>query len=391
MGRTWRIKQVKGPGGLVINYRYDTDGNLLEAARQGTDGISQPTDNSTWKYSYKPTGTALPGLQVKHLLIGATNPNDHETRYEYDLSRADAPARTVLQPEGVSNRFSYEYEAGRPVRATVKDGRLNDTVYHLDAQGYTTRMVAPRGATTEMTFNDEGLKTFERDPLGLNSTYTYDLRGNQTAQTMTGADGTTISSGATYDQRFSKPLSQTDANGNTTTYTLDSQGNVTRIGLPTGTERAMLYAANGDLQKITDERGLKTNLAYDDYGNPTSISRETTAGVFETTTNTYDIRSRLTATTDTREPSVTKVYDATGNVLASWVKDFSPRNSSSTNLTFKAAEYCFFMVFLGYLKKNTFSVQIPSGAIWKLDPQAKCQRLIASFLCCGRIMADCWR
>jgi hypothetical protein len=56
---------------------------------------------------------------------------------------------------------------------------------------------------------------------------------------------------------------------------------------------------------------------------------------------------------------------------------------STTNLTLKVAEYCFFMVFLGYLKKNTFSVQvfqsiIESGDGGRADePRLECGRVAA--------------
>ncbi|HJQ33118.1 MAG TPA: Ig-like domain-containing protein [Pyrinomonadaceae bacterium] len=321
LGQAWRIKQAKGPAGLVVNYEYDADGNLVSATRKGVDELSAATADAVWLYAYKPDAPAAT-VQLAHLIKSATNPNGHTTGYEYYLDKLGAPAKSVARPEGVSNNFAYEFDAqNRIKKATASDGRGNPTIYTLGDDGYTSAVDAPRGAHTELAFDPEGQKTREVDPLGAVTTYEYDARGNLRKTTHTGNDGTTVSTETIYDPVFGKPVSQRDANGNTTQFTLDGRGNVTRVRLPTGASQTFDYLSNGDLKTATDERGLTTRFTYDGYGNPHTVTREAVSGSTVVAEYTFDGRSRMTAMTDSTRPSVARAYDALDRVLTETATD----------------------------------------------------------------------
>jgi RHS repeat-associated protein len=323
LGQAWRIKQVNGPAGLVVEYKYDADGNLIKATRKGGDEISAATADAVWSYAYKPDAPSGATVQLAHLIKSATNPNSHTTNYEYYLDKLGAPAKSVARPEGVVNGFTYEFDQQNRIKqATAADARGNPTVYTLTEDGYTTAVDAPRGAHSEYAFNPEGQKTREVDPLGAVTTYEYDPLGNVKKTKHVGADGTTVVTETVYDQTFSKPVLQRDANGYATEYSLDGHGNVTRVKLPTGASQSFDYnIRGGDLTTATDERGLVTRFVYDRYGNPKTVTRQTAEGSSSVAEYTFDGRSRMTALTDSSRPSISRTYDALDRVVAEAISD----------------------------------------------------------------------
>src|SRR6185503_8717004 len=95
LGRAWHIVQVKGPGGIEINYEYDGNGNLERARRSGADDISQATTESIWQYGYNPTVGPNADPNLYHLLKSVKAPNQSLaasslTTYDYQL---DQPGR----------------------------------------------------------------------------------------------------------------------------------------------------------------------------------------------------------------------------------------------------------------------------------------------------------
>lgn len=338
VGKAWRITKIEGPGGLTFTYEYDADGNLAAVTHGGEDQISQTTDDSVWRYAYGPQAPQGAHVSTTHLVKSVSSPNNnagsHTTNYEYDFGVVRTPIKTINSPEGVTNRFAYTLDSqNRVSQARVTDGRGNDTLYDFDQYEHATRILAPLGAETVMQWNDKGQKEYERDPEGRETRIRYE-RGNPVSTTMSGA-GTSVTTSTVFDPKFNKPVSQTDGNGKTTTFTLDNRGNVTRVSLPNGRSMQLAYAALGDLQNVVDEHGLNTTFAYDDYGNPTTVAREVSRGNVVTTTKAYDARSRMTSSADTLDPSVTNTYDALDRVTRSVVTDPAGiRDAVTSNFTY---------------------------------------------------------
>lgn len=335
VGKAWRVTEIKAPGDLLVQYEYDDRGNLVKVTRKGTDSISRPTADYVWQYKYDPDENDTVVLDTRHLLKEAVDPNNFSTLYEYDLTQVGTPAKAVRRPEGVAHEFAYSFENGQVVGVTVTDGRRNPTAYTLH-DGYVTEVRAPRGATTTVQFNDEGLKVRETDPEGMATDYGYDARGNLTSQKMSGGT-TVVATSAVYDPKFGRPVSETDANGRTTRYTLDAAGNVTSIALPTGKTVSMTYAGNGDLVERTDERGLATRTSYDEYGNPASVTRAVAPGLSVTFTGTYDVRSRPRTSADSVRVNTATTYDALDRVVEETVEDPTGiREGTVTAYTYRA-------------------------------------------------------
>ena len=337
LGLAWRVSTVSGPGGLEFKYWYDTKGNLERVERAGADGISQPLQpaaeiGSLWQYDYDPFDGA--NASTEHMIKSVQAPNhgaghgNHITSYEYESTLGGWSLKASHAPEGVNNSFNYSFSFGSISRVDVTDGRSNVTQYGFQntpdddktRPQKTVTVTAPRNATSRMVFDGYGNKLTETDAEGMVTTTHYDNRGNPDNQTVSG-DGKTITASATYDTTFSKPLTTVDGNHNLTTYSLDSRGNVTRVLMATGREVRMDYTANGDFQRTVDQHGFATTYLYDNYGNPTTITRQAGGTATVVTHNTYDSRSRLVSSDGTLEPSVVNTYDALDHIINQTVTD----------------------------------------------------------------------
>ncbi|MDX6694606.1 MAG: hypothetical protein QOF02_2209 [Blastocatellia bacterium] len=338
IGVAWHITNIKGPGGLEVNYEYDGNGNLQRVRRSGVDQISESTNESIWEYAYNPTeGATTVNPNLNHLITKAKSPNSvvipsSVTNYEYELSQSERPIKTVSRAENVSYGYAFTYTNGRITEATVTDPRDNPTRYQFvnhDPQGTadpsllakTVTIMAPRSAQSVVTFDGYGHHLSEADPEGLTVSYRYE-NGNAVERTTSGGVLTQRTT-ATYDPVFNKLTSFTDANRKTIGYTVNNRnGNVTEIRLPTGRSVTMDYNPNSDLLRMTDQYGFATSFKdYDAYGNPQTITRQTSGDESVVKHQTFDERSRLKSVSDDLGPSEAYAYDALDRMIRQTITD----------------------------------------------------------------------
>jgi len=90
---------------------------------------------------------------------------------------------------------------------------------------------------------------------------------------------------ATYDDMH-RPLTMTDAAGNTTTYAYDHHGNVLSITDALGHSTVNTYDRNtGLLLQTTDAAGGVTTYSYDPSGHPLTVKQRQADGTFVTVAN----------------------------------------------------------------------------------------------------------
>jgi RHS repeat-associated protein len=178
--------------------------------------------------------------------------------------------RTRIDGRGVRTSFAYD-ERGRQISTTEAFGTAEaaTTVTEHDPQGNVLRVLHPRTFTegavfaTEYAYTGRNLRRLERVAAG-----TPDQAVTTTTFTLTG-----------------KPLTTTDARGNTTTYEYDACcDRLRRIIDPTGAATVNTYDPHGNVVSVVDPNGNTTTYAFDGLHRRTSE----TNGELETTVTTYD-------------------------------------------------------------------------------------------------------
>ena len=287
--------------GNRTSYTYDADGNISSK--------TNPLGN-TWNYTYA-AGTDR--------MITETNPSGVVTRYEYD-GYGNLIRRIRDSGESLENTTTYTYDS-EGNKTSQTDPLGNTTTYQYDAGGNLIRITDPLGNVTAYTYDSRGNKLTETNALGNTTTYIYDLLDRRIS--VTDALGNTTN--YTYDENGSK-TSETDANGNTTTYAYDDGYN--------------------RLTQMTDPLGNTTSFTYDSRDNRTSMTNANG----NTTTYAYDILDRLTRETNALGEQTNYTYDAAGNVLTitdacgnttTYTYDAANRKISETNAAGETTTYTY--------------------------------------------------
>ncbi len=333
---------IKAPDGSQTSLTYDEKGNIT--------AITDPYGAVT-AYEYDDLGR----------ITATTGPAGDRTTYTRDpMDRI----RTVTDPAGNTREYTYN-ESGkvtkirdfdgneetitynsmnRPECLTDKEGR--QTIRRYDSMWNVAEEVSPTGAVTRYTYDQNNrlkrVELYENEnasPATLQE-HTYDPAGNllctkagvytqqnpaqektatqqqtgtdkgQQGQQDTPADMSVMTSMAyTYDA-LDRPVSATDADGNTTRYAYDPLGNLTTVTDPNGNTMTFRYNAAGELTEKTDIHGCTTRYTYNSLGQVTAV----TDPDGNTTTHGYAPGGRLLKTTYPGGSSLTYTYDAGGRV-----------------------------------------------------------------------------
>jgi YD repeat-containing protein len=145
--------------------------------------------------------------------------------------------------------------------------------------------------------------------------FTYDSHAR--LETLTHADGAAIH--CTYDpeDRIATVRDENHAAPNTF-YSYDPVGRVASVtqtlaGVSGGVvTTSYTYDTDGNLTAVTDPNGNITSYVYDDFGQLTSQESKVTG----TTAYAYDSAGNLTGMTDARGVTTTRVYDALNRVTS---------------------------------------------------------------------------
>ncbi len=347
--------------GIDVRYGYDTLGNLTVVTRTTPYAGLGINDERVQRYVYSTDYAA-----DRHNLRRYIDPNGNATEYLYHAITDTIPGwtaafevskdqmiREIREPEGVTTRFVYTMSTNpaAPNQRAVSDPRpgVAPTVYTLNSYGAAVRVERPLGAVTQTIWCTElplpaecsrrgALRGAEIDALGQRTLYGYDALGNVVTTTVdlanvsaphirpvVDADGQTvtqIATYATYDPLFSRMTSETDAEGRTTWYCIDSPaappagspcqptsgrtGNVLAVIDPAGFRTEYTYDANGNVTAMTDSRGFTTRyLDYTAMGQPQRVIDP----LGNITTHVYDARGRLVETWDTFGHHTQYAYD----------------------------------------------------------------------------------
>ena len=267
------VTSVTDPMGRKWAYGYDGGGNLTSV----TDPVGR-----TWSFTY----------DSGHFLLTVTDPRGGVTTSKYN---AAGQVISQTDPDGNTTTWSY---SGDPTSVaggttTMTDPAGNVTVYDyttLELMSVTTAAGTSAAATTNYTYDPASLGISSvTDPNGNVTTNTYDSSGNL--------------------------LSTTDPLGNTTSYSYNSLNEVVTKTSPFGETTTYTYDGTGNRLSVTDAMGNATSYAYADAAHPADVTSVTNPDG-DVTTYTYDADGNVASASTTPSASVTDTtayaYDADG-------------------------------------------------------------------------------
>jgi RHS repeat-associated protein len=320
-----QLTTISDPEGRTLSFSYGSNGDIASATDPADRTVSYGYDSSgnltsvtnpaggTWTFNY----------DANHLMTSMTDPLGGTVSNVYDAtgrvtSQTDAAGRTTT--------FSYSTDGTSP---TIIDpnGNETDEVYSDGQLVSLTKGAGTASAATWQYAYDPTTfaMTSQTDPNGNVTTYGY-TSGSFNPTSVTDPLGRTTTT--TYNT-FEEPLTVTDPSGVTTTSTYDAAGNMTSVSRPlTGTSstRTTSYTYGdsghpGEVTATTDPNGNTTHYGYDTYGDLTS----STDPMGNQTTYAYDIIGRRTGTVSPRgnvsganpaQFTTSFNYDALGNLVS---------------------------------------------------------------------------
>ena len=311
---------------LTQSASYDAFGNLLMESDWG----GRTTQTST----YDLTGRALT----------STDASGVATHTAYDLlGNATETYRTASGTSMKADWRATAYDAmGRALTVTTKlsDGNGTPTVQSVVTNVYDgsgqqlTSSDSTVGGEDEKWLYDASGNVTEHWALGVknysdaarSTRSAYDAQGQVTGASDPGnsaAPGASGSKLTSYDSA-GQVTSEAKADGSSTTYAYDDDGNETTAESSVTGTQSSTYGADRRLATQTNESGFTTSSAYDGLGRATGA---TGSGQPETQT-TYNHLGWVLRTTDANGVTTQKTYDSHGAVTDTTVGSSGTTHSS---------------------------------------------------------------
>jgi RHS repeat-associated protein len=261
-----KLSTIKDPANRTTTVTVDANGNLTK--------IVDP-DSAAVQFGY-----ATPS---NHRITKEINPRSKTVTVTYNAF--GQATGEVLGSGGKTTTVVPAYSrglvaaGGTGTLSSSYEGSLTDPNNLTTTIGFTW-MSHPNsrqdstGASSTTSYNRQGFPVAVRDALDRITTYTYDMNGNVTSITRPddppsggwGVPAPSVKMTITYDSQYGVPTSVTDFMGRTTTYTLDSHGNVLRRTDPDELYERWTYNSAGQVLTDTDRIGATTTYHYDSIG-----------------------------------------------------------------------------------------------------------------------------
>ena len=316
---TWtgnHITQLADTAGRIVSYAYDSNDNLTDVYGVGTTRSPATQDNDHIQYTYT----------AAHLMSSIRTPDNYGgaasavTGMTYDSSER---VTTQTDATGGTTTFSYgpagDLSAGQTLITDPAGHETLDTYANgllmSETKGYGT----PNAGTWSYTYDPVtlGVST-ETDPDGNLTTYSYDDNGNLVSE----SDGNGTTTNYLYDS--SNDLIETiDGNGVATVNQYDQAGHIPSGAAGTGDlTSTTITQANNVVESTTGNFGpaptRTTNYYYDDPAHPGERTRVVDPDG-NTTTTTYNSAGYVASVTDALGNKTQYGYDTAAGWLTTTV------------------------------------------------------------------------
>jgi len=333
--------------GTTAQADYDTAGNLVQVRVRNASGtlfdrsdflVDQrgrryATSRKIVDTSGSVTGSADSSrlLSPSGWVVQATDPTGLTVMRAYDaLGRLS----TITFPAGEVTTVSYDVDS-RPTTVTHsetvpgsqtpfvwKETATYDSLSRCTSAGRADAYGTPMQASSR-AYDGRGDVVRTTDPVGNTITYSWDgLRRNtsvvrdlRTSGTGAGSVTGTVTTGTAYDDD-GLVTSQTDDNGNVTTYAWDLRGRRTSMVLQGGATWAYTFDLLSRITGWTDPNGTSVSQMLDAHGRLTARSITRATGVLGPTAESYtwDPMDRVVAASD-GDSGIARIYDSLGRLL----------------------------------------------------------------------------
>ncbi len=310
---TWdgapEITSITDPIGRSIHYTYAAGGSLSTF----TNVLGGVT-----KYTYDSQNRLLTVTDPRGI-VTERNTYDANGRVATQTNSAGGVLKFVSAPSdpvALSYVLINSLVPTSPVQqASYQDPLGNVTTYRFNSQGYVIGATDPTGQTRTITrasgtnlilsMTGSGTCPVCGNPAAGDVSFTYDAAGNVLTQTDALGETWTY----TYDPVFNNLASTTDPLGNITTRAYDSRGNVVSITDARGNASTLTRDSAGLVTAVQDSLGNNsTQMTYDSLGNLVSL----VDSLGQATRFSYDGASRLVAKLDPLGRTSTTAYNAAG-------------------------------------------------------------------------------
>lgn len=376
-----QVVLIEDPEGNQVRYAYDGNGNRVQVIDgRGYERITGYNANNevilevdaegyATTYAYDHNGNVAEKtlhMQASSLPVDPENPsvppssaNDQTTRYEYDklnrvVGQVDAEGyrqeyvydavgnqlethqyrdlagtdiavtrsyyddvnRAVARVSAEGYLTQYEYDSvGNQVSRTVYDNRVDVT-----ADGIPVPVSGDTGRRELFVYDSVNRLIEETSPLGVETHYEFDARGNRTA--LVEAAGTDYQRTTHFGYDLADRLVETiSGQGTITRQVLDANGNVVErieaYGSADERTTRMAYDGNNQLVSRTDAHGVVTTMAYDASGNLVRTVEADGLTEARETQRFYDGNGQLLALVNAEGERTEYQYDGAGNRVLS--------------------------------------------------------------------------
>lgn len=311
--------QVTSPNGRHLYFSYDGLDRMISASDDVGRKVQYQYDSLSRLIQVT---DAVGGLEVyaydaNNSMLAATNANGHGIfSNSYD---SQGRVQTQSYADGSTERFVYTLGAnGNATQTNVTDGGGIVHQVSFNASGFMTSetLAAGRPEEQKSTYIRDSITNrllSEFDSLGRNTAYKYDGQGNLVGVTlMSGSDSQAVWSYA-YDSNFNQLTSITDPLSHVTSYKRDGQSNLTSIVDANGNSVSWTYDSEGRPLTQTENAGAHELVSHYSYAGADLTSLSDPLG--RTLHFTADAVGRIVQVTDPLGNAVQVAYDGDDRVL----------------------------------------------------------------------------